>query len=183
MTENPLPAERRRRHPAVPARARAAFLEAIEAGWSFTHAATRAGVNKRRFYERLDTDEQFAAEFKAALEAGTHALEDEAHRRAVQGVEEPVYQRGELVGTVQRYSDNLLMFLLKKRDPSYREAHRVDVAGNLEVEHSISSAALERFGENIGRLVQRYEEDSTALAQRPVQRALPPGDGDEGRDA
>lgn len=49
-------------------------------------------------------------------------LEQEAYRRAVEGVEEPVYQGGELVGTVRRYSDKLLEFLLRGRRPQvYRE--------------------------------------------------------------
>ena len=32
-------------------------------------------------------------------------------------MEEPVYYQGEVVGQVQRYSDTLLMFLLKGRRP------------------------------------------------------------------
>ena len=41
-------------------------------------------------------------------------LEAEAHRRAVEGVEEPVgWYKGQAGGTVRRYSDVLLMFLLK----------------------------------------------------------------------
>ena len=35
--------------------------------------------------------------------------------RALNGVEEPVYHRGELVGTRRVYNDRLLMFLLRNR--------------------------------------------------------------------
>ena len=46
----------------------------------------------------------------------------EADRRGMEGVAKPVYQGGKLVGTVQTYSDNLLMFRMKKLDPSYRDS-------------------------------------------------------------
>ncbi len=50
-------------------------------------------------------------------------LEAEAHRRAVEGVEEPVgWYKGVAGGTVRRYSDVLLIFTLKGLLPDiYRE--------------------------------------------------------------
>lgn len=53
---------------------------------------------------------------------GADALEDEARRRAM-GVAEDVYDgKGNVVGTRMRYSDLLLMFLLKGLKPEkYRE--------------------------------------------------------------
>ena len=44
-------------------------------------------------------------------------IEAEARRRAVDGVDEPVYYQGKEVGTVRRYSDVLLIFLLKGLRP------------------------------------------------------------------
>ena len=46
-------------------------------------------------------------------------LEAEAYRRAVEGVERPVYQGGRLVGTVREYSDSLLTIMLRARHPAY----------------------------------------------------------------
>jgi hypothetical protein len=113
----PRPEQRRKSKPAVSVKARAAFLEALAAGWSVTHAAERAGVARQRLYERRDADERFAAEWRVAEQQGTDALEDEARRRAVDGWEEPVYQRGELVGHVRKYDSRLLEFLLRARGP------------------------------------------------------------------
>lgn len=120
---------RRRRHPAVSAAARQAFLEALSAGWSVTHAAADAGAHRRRFYDLRDADANFGAEWDEAIVMGTEALEDEARRRAVDGWDEPVYQKGELVGHIRRYDSALIQFLLKKRDPSFRENARVEVTG------------------------------------------------------
>ena len=44
-------------------------------------------------------------------------LGDIAFDRAVEGVEEPVFWKGEQVGTLRRFNDNLLMTLLRVRDP------------------------------------------------------------------
>ena len=57
-----------------------------------------------------------------ATELGTAALEDEAVRRAYHGVEEPVFYKGVQCGSITKYSDKLLIFLLKARDPAkYRD--------------------------------------------------------------
>lgn len=43
--------------------------------------------------------------------------------RAVDGVRQPIYQKGQLVGTKREYSDGLAMFLAKARRPhKYRES-------------------------------------------------------------
>ena len=74
-------------------------------------------------------------EFKQALEEalnhGTDILEDEARRRAYDGVDEPVFYQGTMVGTVRKYSDALLMFLLRGRKPEvYRDRTEVNVTTN-----------------------------------------------------
>jgi hypothetical protein len=43
-------------------------------------------------------------------------LEEEAHRRAVEGIDEDVYFKGEVVGQKRVYSDGLLQTLLKAND-------------------------------------------------------------------
>ena len=43
-------------------------------------------------------------------------METEARRRGV-GYDEPVFYKGEVVGTVKKYSDLLLIFMLKHRRP------------------------------------------------------------------
>jgi hypothetical protein len=63
------------------------------------------------------------------MERGTAALEDEAVRRAYHGVEEPVFYKGVQCGTVTKYSDKLLIMLLKARNPAkYREGSGAESA-------------------------------------------------------
>lgn len=57
-----------------------------------------------------------------ALDIGADSLEDEAVRRARDGYDKPVYQQGQCVGQVRKYSDTLMVFLLKGARPKkYRD--------------------------------------------------------------
>jgi hypothetical protein len=60
-----------------------------------------------------------------AKEMAADRLEEEAWRRAVDGVDEPVgFYRGKPSAWVKRYSDTLLIFLLKALRPEkYRERY------------------------------------------------------------
>jgi len=72
----------------------------------------------------------FAAAWDEALEIATGSLELEARRRAQKGVLEPVYYKGKKVGAVRKYSDTLLIFLLKAHRPDkYRDNVRHEVTG------------------------------------------------------
>ena len=63
-------------------------------------------------------------------------------------MEEAVYYKGQVCGTVRKYSDILLIFLLKsKRPDTYRDHQAVDVTLDLkpiEARRQKLAAALER---------------------------------------
>lgn len=123
------PEQRLRNTPAVPNKARRVFLDALSRGYSVTHAASQAGVHRNRFYELRQVDERFGQDWQDAYEAGTDVIRDEVRRRGVDGWDEPVFQRGELVGHIRKYSDTLLLAEAKRRDPSYRDNARLEVTG------------------------------------------------------
>jgi hypothetical protein len=93
------------------------FLEALAETANVSLACRLAGVGRRTVYSWRAADPEFAKAWGAALEIGCDALEDEAVRRALSGVEEPVFYQGTRRGTIRKYSDQLLMFLLKARRP------------------------------------------------------------------
>ena len=64
--------QRRRRR--LTREARDVFLEGLAAGWTVTHAAERAGFNKRRFYEARDDDRAFAARMSSSCRDGRKEL-------------------------------------------------------------------------------------------------------------
>jgi hypothetical protein len=72
-----------------------------------------------------DFDEAWA---QAQLEAAGK-LRAEAWRRGVDGVEDPLSFRGQLTGdAVKKYSDTLLLALLKAHDPAFRESSKVELS-------------------------------------------------------
>lgn len=62
-------------------------------------------------------DPKFDQDVRDAMDQGYDLIEEEARRRAVDGTLEPVFYRGEEIGEVRRYSDQLLITLLKGYRP------------------------------------------------------------------
>lgn len=131
---------------------REAFLAAFRLTASITRAAEAVGVERQLHYRWL-AEEDYANEFEAAKQEAAQTLEDEAVRRAHEGILEPVvYQgalcyeplldkKGEFQRTdaghikysknplvVRKQSDALLTFLLKGFKPEkYRESFKGEI--------------------------------------------------------
>lgn len=98
------------------------FLEAFSECANVTEACRRSDIHPSLVYIWRNRDQAFAKSWTVALERGTDALEDEAVRRAFEGRLEPVFYKGVECGAVRKFSDSLLMFLLRARRPErYRE--------------------------------------------------------------
>lgn len=80
-------------------------------------AAKVIDLSRRQAYAMREIDPEFAAEWDAAIEAGTDLLEDVAMRRAVAGSQRNIYHNGVIVGQEVDHHDTLLIFLLKGRRP------------------------------------------------------------------
>jgi len=102
------------------------FLEAFSRIGVISRAAVDAGVSRRTVYNWLKSDGDFQDAFKQADEEARDLIREEIHRRAVEGWHEPVYQRGDLVGQIRKYSDALLMRMARARLPEYREANQAN---------------------------------------------------------
>jgi len=85
------------------------FLEALADTGQVNSACAVAGIVKATAYNWRKSDKEFAAKWSEAIDQSTSELEDEAISRAMDK------------------SDNLLMFLLKSRDPKYRDRSTQDV--------------------------------------------------------
>lgn len=102
----------------------AAFLTAYAATGIITKACEASETGRTTHYDWMQ-DEEYAEAFRLAGEAAADLLEEEARRRAVEGVEEPVgWYQGQPGGYVRRYSDTLLIFMLKGAKPEkYKDRH------------------------------------------------------------
>lgn len=101
-----------------------AWLVAFACTGKLVAAAAAAKVSIRTGYDwRHDPDDRtFQAALVVARALQGDFAEAEVKRRAFEGVDEPIYQGGRLVGTRTRFSDILSMFYLKGLMPEkYRE--------------------------------------------------------------
>ena len=120
---------------------RAAFLSALADCGNVADAARQAGIARNALYLWKRDDSDFAAEWEAALIAGGETLEEEAVRRARDGWDEPVWYQGQQVGTVRRYSDTLLIFLLKGLMPEkYGERQKIEHSGAVDIAGALEAA-------------------------------------------
>ena len=98
------------------------FFDHLRASANVSDSAEKAGIARSAVYQARADYPDFADRWDEAVEIATDSLEMEARRRALEGVQEPVYFKGEVVGHVQRYSDSLIQFLLRAHRPrKYRE--------------------------------------------------------------
>ena len=120
------------------------FLKAFARCGVVERAARAAGVTHQAV-AKWRKNEKFEALFQEAAEAAIQVLEAEAFRRSHDGVLEPVFYHGVKCGAVRRYSDTLLIFLLKARRPKvYRERHEITGADGGPLEVIDARESLER---------------------------------------
>lgn len=115
-----------------------AYLMYLADGNTKAYSYRRAGLTYSQIENRRKSSTEFAGLEEKALADGVECLVQEAKRRAVHGVEEDVYYKGEVVGQKRVYSDSLLQTLLKAKDPSFRETRNVVTA---DVTSTVSAGA------------------------------------------
>jgi hypothetical protein len=119
----------------------------------------------------------FAQAVAIAAEEAADVLEEEVRRRAIDGWEEPVFgtlgtpetvtdARGNerevvrkytgQVGSVRKFSDLLLMFLMKKVNPQFRENHKVDVTTTHVMD--VTDSARNRLAEKVQAAIERRQQ-------------------------
>jgi hypothetical protein len=120
------------------------FLQELLAnGGLVAHACKRARLERRTVYNWRKADIGFATQWDEVIDLCVEAAELECRRRAIEGVDEPVYHKGELIDTVRKFSDVLLIFFLKAHRPEkYRERIQIDVnAVDAEIERRLAELA------------------------------------------
>lgn len=94
-----------------------AMLELLEDLPNITAVRKVFGIKNGALARARKADPDFNTKIAEAKAAGYDLMEEEARRRAVDGWEEPVWFQGEEVGSVRKYSDTLMKFLLTHCKP------------------------------------------------------------------
>ncbi len=93
----------------------------------------------------MQTSPAYAVCFESMKEFVIQAMEDEAVRRAYEGVKEDVFYQGNVCGEKQVYSDGLLMFMLKAARPDvYRERTSIDMQTPIDANANSDYAGLSK---------------------------------------
>jgi hypothetical protein len=115
----------------------ATFLERLAEGGNVMASAMGVGVTRATVYAARERDDAFAEAWDDALERYAAALEAELHKRVFDGVQRPIFQRGELVGHEALKSDRLLEIALKAHRPD-RYSERFQAS----IDHSVKAGVL-----------------------------------------
>ncbi len=134
----PVPRQAQRQDGWTPERQRA-FIEALADTGSVSAACKIVAMSTHGVYHlrRSEGAEEFREAWQKALDLGVQRIEDVAMDRALNGVDEPLYSYGKLIGTRKRYNDRLLMFMLRNRSPerfAEGRAKGLGAIGKMEVE-------------------------------------------------
>lgn len=149
-----------------------AFLAVLRASGIVRHACEAAGVSRTTAYDRRERHPDFAAAWDEAMEDACDLLEAEARRRALEGVEKPIFWQGEQVATVREYSDTLMTLVLKAHRPEkYRE--RVDSRLSGPGGGPIQVAPGWDLSKLTDDEIDQFEQLTAKLAANP--RSLPEG--------
>jgi hypothetical protein len=106
------------------------FLLCFEACASVTVAARWAKIHRSNHYQWLEECPAYANAFAEAQPRAERTLEDEAVRRAHQGLRRAIRYKGKIVGYETEYSDTLMNTLLKA-SPKFRD--KLDLGGSVTV--------------------------------------------------
>lgn len=153
---------------------RNAFLKALVLhGGLAQKAAEEVGYRDTSFLRRVRSrDEGFAELWDEAIEAAGDLVEAEVYRRAIHGVMEPVYYKGEICGYVKKHSDRLAEVLLKRHKPEYRDGSRgSDISINVGI--ALMPARAKNSQQWEERSIEMHsEQQPIVLEDKPKENML-----------
>jgi hypothetical protein len=150
------------------------FLRHLAETGNVSKAVALAGTSRTRVYALRQKDRSFTEAWDEAEEIACDRLEEEARRRALEGVEVPVVSAGRVVRgddghplVMRRYSDTLLLALLRARRPEeFGKRRSTELSGPSSGAMQVDLRAL-----LIAKLAQRAqhatEEEQRLLTDDP----------------
>ena len=166
------------------------FLAAVAECGNITQAAKAVGCDRTTHYLWKRTDPTYEARYLAAIDEAVERLEQEARRRACDGVVRKIFSRGDPVIDPETgkqyeervYSDVLLIFLLKALRPGvYREAFNMIQTTGISIQQTVQD--VEAMGQTVpppGRamLRQLVEESEKSAGSNGNGHAVTDAAGD-----
>jgi hypothetical protein len=171
--------------PGVPARgwtpgAKARFLEHLALKGNVRAACAHVGLSAEAAYRLRRRDPLFARGWDAALVLAHDHGEQVLAARAIDGVEEPVYYRGEQIGTRRKYDTRLLLAHLARLDRMAENRAAQHDAGRFDELLALLAGARcpEVLADADGLSLPRAEAIARAMAEAEQRLFF----GDDGAD-
>ena len=137
------------------------FLTALKLGHTVTKACQMASVSRRRVYYFRQEFPEFEEAWDDALAASKEELEEHLRSRALDKDD--------------RSGHLLLMFLLKKLDPSYRDSFKTETAKEI-----VKTQEFEFSEKEVDQALEILKVRKAAQAQQQTDKATdPPADAAE----
>jgi hypothetical protein len=150
---------------------RVKFLEALARTGNVGAAAYYVQRSRQSAYDLRRRDPDFARGWQAALVVARDVAEDVLQERAIDGIEEPVYYHGEVVGMRRRYDSRLLLAHLARLDKAAGEIPARRAAARFE---ELMEAI--RTGADTAPLVAVPTDDELAAAAALAEAQQPPAE-------
>ena len=169
------------------AKRREQFLELYRKHGKASVVSRLMGLSRSCFNQWCCRVKGFREELQEANEEYCDRLEEEARRRAVDGVVKNVYHFGRVVGHETQHSDRLLIKLLEGARPGKyaRKEKTVNHTGGYSVEHSGQITVAVTIQQAVEAMEAKYGEDLEAVARSRLGVMLPglSGAGHDGATA
>ncbi len=138
------------------------FLQFLAETGRVRHSAKQAGIDIKTLYARRASDPDFLKNWETACQMAGDRYEDEAVRRAVDGVDRDVYYKGEVVGQERQYSDGLLAKLMDGSNPAKYNPKK-DSQTNVQVNVGLAVIPM------TAPTMEEWERDAMALQDQQPQ--------------
>ena len=147
------------------------FLLALREFAAAAPACEAAGVQRTTVESWKDNDEEFLHAYRGALSDVKDTLYAEAYRRAVHGVEKPVWFQGKQVGVENVTSDGILLKMLEAEIPE-KFGKKVEV-GITDGRVVIDATGVQNIREFLAGIAADQADGGAAVAV-PERPLLPP---------
>lgn len=141
------------------------FLLNLEAMEFLGKALSVTHISRYTYNQWYEDDIDFRNKVDGLRMEITAQYQREAKRRAIEGVLKPIYYKGRLIDVTREYSDNLLMFELKRRDNTYRDNFNVAIGPDDTLKGLFKELAINRNNEQLpqGTTPETIEADYQSL--------------------
>lgn len=152
------------KYPVVSEHAKERFLKVLSQCGLFNKAARASGLTPQQVRKAMAIDKDFAMDAEVAQDDYAEVIEEEIHRRAIEGVDKPVYHQGERIDTVKQYSDKLLETLAKAKAKDYKP--------NTESTHTSNNVLVVNTSSgNVSELLKQGQDAKQVIDESASQTA------------